>query len=76
MILAFAHPGIVVPDLDKAVAFYSQMFGFRVIGHESGIERLATFVGDGLIVSTAVGSTAYNLSARRSCGTHLDGSVE
>jgi NAD+ kinase len=28
-----------------------------------GIERLAKFVGDGLIVSTAAGSTAYNLSA-------------
>jgi NAD+ kinase len=28
-----------------------------------GIERLDKFVGDGLIVSTAAGSTAYNLSA-------------
>lgn len=28
-----------------------------------GIERLPKFVGDGLIVSTAAGSTAYNLSA-------------
>jgi catechol 2,3-dioxygenase-like lactoylglutathione lyase family enzyme len=35
MILAFAHPGIVVPDLDKAIEFYSKMFGFRVIGNES-----------------------------------------
>ncbi len=32
MILAFAHPGIVVPDLDKAIEFYQLMFGFRVIG--------------------------------------------
>jgi catechol 2,3-dioxygenase-like lactoylglutathione lyase family enzyme len=35
MILAFAHPGIVVPDLDRAIDFYGKMFGFRVIGHES-----------------------------------------
>ena len=34
MILAFAHPGIVVPDLEKAINFYHQMFGFRVIGNE------------------------------------------
>ena len=34
MILAFAHPGIVVPDLDKATEFYSKMFGFKVIGNE------------------------------------------
>ena len=35
MILAFAHPGIVVPDLEKAIVFYSKMFGFKVIGNES-----------------------------------------
>ena len=35
MIFAFAHPGMVVPDLEKAIEFYSKMFGFKVIGHES-----------------------------------------
>lgn len=34
MILAFSHPGFVVPDLEKAVAFYRDMFGFEVIGEE------------------------------------------
>lgn len=29
MILGFAHPGIVVPDLEKARSFYEEMFGFR-----------------------------------------------
>ena len=35
MILAFAHPGIVVPDLEKAIEFYEKMFGFKVIGTEN-----------------------------------------
>ena len=34
MILAFAHPGLVVPDLEKARQFYQQMFGFEVISNE------------------------------------------
>ena len=29
MILGFAHPGLVVPDLEKARRFYEEMFGFR-----------------------------------------------
>ena len=28
-----------------------------------GVERLGNFVGDGLIIASAVGSTAYKLSA-------------
>ena len=34
MILAFAHPGLVVPDLQRARDFYARMFGFREIGEE------------------------------------------
>ena len=34
MILGFAHPALVVPDLSAAVQFYESMFGFRTIGEE------------------------------------------
>jgi glyoxylase I family protein len=34
MILAFAHPCLVVPDLEMASQFYRQMFGFEVISNE------------------------------------------
>ncbi|MEH6577906.1 MAG: VOC family protein [Amphritea sp.] len=34
MILSFAHPGIVVPDLERAITFYSEMFGFAQITEE------------------------------------------
>ena len=34
MILGFAHPALVVPDLEKARKFYEQMFGFETIGEE------------------------------------------
>jgi len=34
MILGFAHPGLVVPDLEKASLFYQRMFGFEVISTE------------------------------------------
>ena len=34
MILGFAHPAIVVPDLQKAVDFYTEMFGFELVETE------------------------------------------
>lgn len=34
MILGFAHPALVVPDLEKARLFYEKMFGFRVLSNE------------------------------------------
>ncbi len=33
-ILGFAHPAIVVPDLEKAREFYEKMFGFKAIARE------------------------------------------
>ncbi len=33
-ILGFAHPAVVVPDLEKAREFYEKMFGFKAIAHE------------------------------------------
>lgn len=34
MILAFAHPCLVVPDLERVREFYEQMFGFEVLSRE------------------------------------------
>ena len=34
MILAFAHPGIVVSDLARAIDFYTNMFGFEFLSEE------------------------------------------
>jgi catechol 2,3-dioxygenase-like lactoylglutathione lyase family enzyme len=34
VILGFAHPGLVVPDLEKARRFYEEMFGFRYLCDE------------------------------------------
>jgi catechol 2,3-dioxygenase-like lactoylglutathione lyase family enzyme len=39
MILAFAHPSIVVPDLEDARAFYQAMFGFKVLTQEGWSEN-------------------------------------
>lgn len=33
-ILGFAHPAIVIPDLEKAREFYEKMFGFKAIARE------------------------------------------
>ena len=56
MILAFAHPGIVVPDLEKAVAFYRDMFGFRVIGQEGWEDSPETDRAIGLKNSASKGA--------------------
>lgn len=36
MILGFAHPALVVDDLERAVEFYRDMFGFTEISREGG----------------------------------------
>lgn len=55
MILAFSHPGIVVPDLDQAIAFYRDMFGFRVIGREGWENSPAADAGVGVTGSACTG---------------------
>jgi catechol 2,3-dioxygenase-like lactoylglutathione lyase family enzyme len=55
MILAFAHPGIVVPDLEKAIEFYNKMFGFKVIGNESWSDSKGYDMAIGLKQSAARG---------------------
>ena len=35
LVTAIDHVGIAVPDLDEAIAFYVDSFGFRVVHHET-----------------------------------------
>lgn len=49
MILGFAHPALVVPDLEKARAFYESMFGFRFFCEEGW--------KDNPTINSAIGTT-------------------
>jgi catechol 2,3-dioxygenase-like lactoylglutathione lyase family enzyme len=56
MILGFSHPAIVVSDLERARAFYEEMFGFEVIAIESWDSSDALFnAAVGLSASAARG---------------------
>ena len=57
MILGFAHPGLVVPDLEKARRFYEEMFGFRHFCDEGWSDSPAADRVTGLQGSTCRGVT-------------------
>ncbi len=59
MILAFAHPCIVVDDVEVAREFYQQMFGFRVISDEGWSDNPTV---DGAIGSNKSSSRGYMLA--------------
>ena len=55
MILAFAHPCLVVPDLERARDFYERMFGFEVLSEEGWSNDPAVDKATGLEQSAARG---------------------
>jgi catechol 2,3-dioxygenase-like lactoylglutathione lyase family enzyme len=55
VILAFAHPGLVVRDLERAREFYEQMFGFTVIAEEGWRDDPAIDAAIGLVGSASRG---------------------
>jgi catechol 2,3-dioxygenase-like lactoylglutathione lyase family enzyme len=55
VILAFAHPCLVVPDLERAREFYEQMFGFEVLSKEGWSDEPAVDQAIGLEHSAARG---------------------
>lgn len=64
MILGFAHPALVVPELEKARAFYEDMFGFRHFCDEgwennSTIDRVVGTKGSACKGYTLAGHNCY-----------------
>lgn len=55
MILGFAHPALVVDDLERAVEFYRDMFGFTEISREGWSNDPAIDQAIGLTNSSARG---------------------
>lgn len=57
MILGFAHPGLVVSDLEKARTFYEKMFGFRYFGDEGWHDNATVDKAIGVAGSACKGVT-------------------
>jgi catechol 2,3-dioxygenase-like lactoylglutathione lyase family enzyme len=57
VILGFAHPGLVVPDLAKARTFYEKMFGFRYFGDEGWHDNATVDKAIGVVGSACKGVT-------------------
>jgi len=57
VILGFAHPGLVVPDLDEARAFYERMFGFRYFCDEGWENNVTVDKAIGVVGSASKGVT-------------------
>lgn len=55
MILGFAHPSLVVPDLEQAREFYETMFGFEFAGVEGWCDEPTIDEGLGLKNSASRG---------------------
>lgn len=64
MILAFAHPAVVVSDLEAARGFYEKMFGFRKIGDEGWQDNPTVDKAIGLEGSACKG---YMLAGHNCC---------
>ncbi len=62
--VAYTHSGKFIRNAINEVTIFRQSHQAAKIRITiNGVERIANFVGDGLIVATPAGSTAYNLSA-------------
>lgn len=64
MILGFAHPALVVPDLEQACDFYQEMFGFRRFAEEgwsdsSAADKIVGLRGSACRGQTLAGHNCY-----------------
>jgi len=66
MLIEVTAPGVKTPQiaLNEAVVRLKSSFRVTTIHVSVNDETLAMFVGDGVIISTTTGSTAYSLSAQ------------
>ena len=64
MILAFAHPCLVVDDVELARTFYQEAFGFRVISREGWQDAPDV---DAAIGSSGSRSRGYMMAGHNCC---------